>query len=113
MLAPRKRGIQYSRGSYDKFERHGVLGRPVKPGDDNGVRRTPRLVLLDLVPKPARYRGRGRGAVARGSAKISFSHCREIDLAEQRLQRLAQGGIGRAFRREQHDSVVRWNGVLG
>jgi GIY-YIG catalytic domain-containing protein len=32
---PRKRGTQYSRGVRDKSRGRGVLGRPVKPGDDS------------------------------------------------------------------------------
>jgi hypothetical protein len=34
---PRKRMIQYAAAFVLNHWRHGVLGRPVKPGDDGGV----------------------------------------------------------------------------
>jgi hypothetical protein len=36
-VIPAKAGIQYSRAAEIESRGRGVLGRPVKPGDDSGV----------------------------------------------------------------------------
>ncbi|QFI73164.1 hypothetical protein F8237_12620 [Bradyrhizobium betae] len=49
--SPRKRGIQYAAASRLNQRRLGVLGRPVKPGDDSELlcrlQRRPRLLRRD------------------------------------------------------------------
>jgi hypothetical protein len=61
---------------------------------------------LPIISHSHRATASGELAPSPQRAQIGLAHGGDVDLAQQRLQRVAQRLIVGAFRREQHDGIA-------